>query len=404
MVRFIFISETLLKAIVLPILALLLSSGQPALADPSTTHLEEKIQREQSQKKAVQERISEAEKKIIDLGAHETSVVQELERLNLQLHSSQVRLRETRTEIQRLEDQMASLEAEQKSLATQIQTLEAFAVPRLVAFYKLGQLGIAPMLFSAESFSRLWQRREALEQILQHDTDLWDSLKDRKRRLEVVSRDLETKKLNQQNLLAKGKEQGTRISQQRADRAKLLETIQTDKNLTLASIASLEESAKRLDETIRLLEQQLRSPSPGSGAKPSLFAKLRGSLPMPVQGEIVGPFGPYVHAGDYRIKGHRSGVTIKARADAQVRAVCDGRVIYAGWFKGYGNIMIIDHGDHYYTLSAPLEELLRDKGDVVLGGEVIGTYGDMATLSGPGLYFEVRHYGEPLDPVSWFKK
>jgi septal ring factor EnvC (AmiA/AmiB activator) len=66
--------------------------------------------------------------------------------------------------------------------------------------------------------------------------------------------------------------------------------------------------------------------------------------------------------------------------------------------------MIIDHGDHYYTLSAPLEELLRDKGDVVLGGEVIGTYGDMATLSGPGLYFEVRHYGEPLDPVSWFKK
>jgi septal ring factor EnvC (AmiA/AmiB activator) len=79
-------------------------------------------------------------------------------------------------------------------------------------------------------------------------------------------------------------------------------------------------------------------------------------------------------------------------------------VIYADWFKGYSNMVIIDHGQHYYTLSAQLDEILKKTGDTVFAGEVIGTVGDTGTLTGPGLYFEIRHHGKPLDPVVWFKK
>jgi len=398
--RFVFVSKAVPKALTLALWALLLSSGQPVMADPSTGRLEERIGREQTQRKAIQERLSAAERKMEGLKADETLVVRDLERLNLQLHKSRVRLREIRAELREIEGRLESLTLEQASLVAQIRSLEAFAVPRLVAFYKLGQLGIAPMLFSAQTFSQLWQRRESLERILKHDGDLWDTLRDRKKRLDVVSRDLEAKKQTQQGLLKAGEEQGARITRQRGDRSKLLASVRADKDLTLAAIASLKERAKRLDETIKSLQQRS---SPFAGAGPKLFAKLKGSLPLPVQGEILGPFGPYVQKGNYHIKGYRSGVTIQADLDSQVRAVCDGQVIYAGWFKGYGNIMIIDHGEHYYTLSAPLDEVLRHKGEAVLAGETIGTYGDMVTLSGPGLYFEVRHHGKPLDPALWFK-
>jgi len=400
MARFLYISKAVLKALILALPAFLLSFGQLVMADPSTNGLKERIAREQTQKKAVQEKISEAERKIEGLKADETLVVQDLERLNLELYNSRARLREIRSEIQEIERQLEALILEQASLIAQTRTLEAFAVPRLVAFYKLGQLGVAPMLFSAQTFSQLWQRRESLERILKHDRDLWDALQDGKRKLEVVSGDLETRKQTQEGLLKKGEEQAARIARQRVDRSKLLASIQADKDLTLAAIASLKDRAKRLDETLRSLERQPRS---FAGARPKFFAELKGSLPLPVRGKILNPFGPYLQKGDYPIKGYRSGVTIQADVDTQVRAVCDGQVIYAGWFKGYGNIMIIDHGEHYYTLCAPLDQLSKHKGDAVLAGEAIGTYGDIVTLSGPGLYFEVRHHGKPLDPALWFK-
>ncbi|MDY6837868.1 MAG: peptidoglycan DD-metalloendopeptidase family protein [Thermodesulfobacteriota bacterium] len=400
MARFLYISKAVLKALTLALPAFLISFGQLVMADPSTNGLKETIAREQTQRKAVQEKISEAERKIEGLKADETLVVQDLERLNLELYNSRARLREIRSEIQEIERQMEALTLEQASLVAQTRTLEAFAVPRLVAFYKLGQLGVAPMLFSAQTFSQLWQRRESLERILKHDRDLWDTLQDQKRKLEVVSGDLETRKQTQEGLLKKGEEQAARIARQRVDRSKLLASIQADKDLTLAAIASLKDRAKRLDETLRSLQRQ---PRPFPGARPKFFAELKGSLPQPVRGKILNPFGPYLQKGDYPIKGYRSGVTIQADVDTQVRAVCDGQVIYAGWFKGYGNIMIIDHGKHYYTLCAPLDELFKHKGDAVLAGEAIGTYGDIVTLSGPGLYFEVRHHGKPLDPALWFK-
>ncbi|MDY6950700.1 MAG: peptidoglycan DD-metalloendopeptidase family protein [Thermodesulfobacteriota bacterium] len=399
MVRFVFVSKALFKALTLALWVFLPSFGL-VMADSSTHGLKERIQRKRTQKETVQERLSEAERKMEGLKADETLVVQDLERLNRQLHKSRAGQRETQAQLTEIEAQVKALTLEQASYLAQIRILEAYAVPRLVAFYKLGQLGIAPMLFSAQTFSQLWQRRESLERILKHDGDVWDTLQDRKRELNKVVRDLEAKRQTQQGLYQRGEEQAARIGRQRADRSKLLASIQADKDLTLAAIASLKERAKRLDETLHTLEKRpLSLTRPGA----KRFAQRKGALPRPVQGKILGAFGPFVQKGNYHIQGYRSGVTIQADIDTEVRAVSDGQVIYGGWFKGYGNIMIIDHGDHYYTLSAPLDEVFKHKGDAVLSGEAIGTYGDTVTLSGPGLYFEVRHHGKPLDPSLWFK-
>ncbi len=121
---------------------------------------------------------------------------------------------------------------------------------------------------------------------------------------------------------------------------------------------------------------------------------------MPVKGKIVSHFGPYKNT-EFNVKNFRSGIDIKAGKGSPIRAVCVGQILYSSWFKGYGNMIIIDHGNNFYTLYAHAEELFKTEGDHVETGEVIATVGDTGSMTGPGLHFEVRHHGKPLDPVKW---
>jgi septal ring factor EnvC (AmiA/AmiB activator) len=100
----------------------------------------------------------------------------------------------------------------------------------------------------------------------------------------------------------------------------------------------------------------------------------------------------------------RSGIDIQAERGEPIRSISAGLTIYANWFKGFGNMIIIDHGDHYYTVYAHLEEVFKVKGDRVEKGEVIATVGDSGSLMGPALHFEVRHHGKPVDPLKWIRK
>ena len=124
---------------------------------------------------------------------------------------------------------------------------------------------------------------------------------------------------------------------------------------------------------------------------------------MPVKGRVVSFFGPYKNR-KFNVLNFNSGIEIKADRGEPVRSVRAGRVLFAGWFKSYGNMIIIDHGSHYYTLYAHAQELFRAKGDHVETGEVIATVGDSASLNGTNLYFEVRRRGKPMDPLAWLKR
>ena len=124
---------------------------------------------------------------------------------------------------------------------------------------------------------------------------------------------------------------------------------------------------------------------------------------MPVKGNIKHFFGPYKNS-KYNVVNFRSGIVIQADQGEPIRAVFDGKILYASWFKGYGNMIIVDHGDNYYTVYAHAEELFASKGDIVDKGEVVATVGDTGSLSGPSLHFEVRHHGKPVNPLKWIKK
>jgi septal ring factor EnvC (AmiA/AmiB activator) len=97
----------------------------------------------------------------------------------------------------------------------------------------------------------------------------------------------------------------------------------------------------------------------------------------------------------------QNGIEIRAPMDAEVRAILPGKVLYADWFKGFGNMVIIDHGGHTFTVSAYCSQLLKKEGDTVSQGETIARVGSAGSLKGPCLYFEIRHRGKPQDPMDW---
>jgi murein DD-endopeptidase MepM/ murein hydrolase activator NlpD len=151
-----------------------------------------------------------------------------------------------------------------------------------------------------------------------------------------------------------------------------------------------------------------KADAPAAASLPAMvaekpFAALKGLLMMPVKGKIVSFFGHYKDE-KFKVTHFQSGINIKADRGEPIRAVYSGQTLFSSWFKGFGNMIIIDHGDHYYTVYAHLEEQFKSKGDPVEAGEVIATVGDTGSLTGAGLHFEVRHHGKPMNPLGWIKK
>lgn len=129
------------------------------------------------------------------------------------------------------------------------------------------------------------------------------------------------------------------------------------------------------------------------------FRDLRGKLGAPVRGELVGRFGAPRAEGVTTWKG----VFIRAGSGAQVRAIAGGEVVFSDWLRGYGNLIIVDHGGDYLSIYGNNDMLLKDVGERVGGGDAIASVGAGGVGNESGLYFEIRHGGQPLDPLQWVR-
>jgi septal ring factor EnvC (AmiA/AmiB activator) len=129
------------------------------------------------------------------------------------------------------------------------------------------------------------------------------------------------------------------------------------------------------------------------------FSSLRGKLRLPVRGELRQRFGAPTGAAGMEAKG----VFIRAPQGQPVRAIAGGRVVYADWMRGFGNLLIVDHGESYLSIYANNESLLKEPGEAVAAGETIATTGSSGGREETGLYFEMRHLGRAFDPLSWVK-
>jgi septal ring factor EnvC (AmiA/AmiB activator) len=201
---------------------------------------------------------------------------------------------------------------------------------------------------------------------------------------------LRNDKQRETKLLASSKEKrNTQLRQIRSERSQLA-----------AAMQELAEAAQRLEA---IIDEIVSSGAASYGGDGRHVKRAQGRLPWPVRGKVLEGFG-FRELGPKRAKVPHNGLTIDAKQGTEVKTVADGAVSYTGRLRGYGEIVILDHGGGYFTLYGHLDEVLCFKGQIVLQGDPIGTVGDSGSLSGPQLYFELRENRVQVDPIPWLTR
>ncbi len=189
---------------------------------------------------------------------------------------------------------------------------------------------------------------------------------------------------------------------ERRERRRVFERVASEIRAARKQIKVLRADEARLSRLVENLGRVIygrveKVPEPGGG--PGRFSALRGSLRLPVAGELIGRFGAPRGATGLEAKG----VFIRAPQGQPVRAVAAGQVVYSDWMRGFGNLLIVDHGDAYLSIYANNDSVLKRVGDAVAKGETIATTGASGGNEESGLYFELRHLGKAFDPLRWVK-
>ncbi len=355
-------------------------------------------------KEKIQEQIGETQEKIKNLEVTHRKMLAELEKADKSVASAQKRASQLKKDLQKTGEEIALAKSDLEQVTQRVKEAEDYAARRLAEYYKLTQTGTASVILGSNSVFDASIRQDALKRIIAFDNQVWEDLNQDKNRLKTLTDSLENNRDEQARLEKELDRELAELKSQRAEKKKLLARVSKEKGLAQAALRSLEQAAKELSKTINRIKPSVKPPPKSSKAPSSSFASLKGKMGLPIPGgKIMAAFGAHKDP-QFKATQFRSGVDIASEIGEPFHAIHDGKVVYSGWFKGYGNMIIIDHGEAYFSVCAHAEDLFKEKGQTVETGEVIGTVGDSGSFSGPGLYFEIRHHSTPLDPAEWLRK
>jgi len=291
---------------------------------------------------------------------------------------------------------------------------------RMAALYKGGDTGNLRVFFSSESFPQMSENLRYMRSILDNDRKLFQQYSANLERLEQLKLRLEQDAARKEGIRRSMEAKKREIEQEKTRKASFLVKVRQDKQGYQASLKELQANAGRLQSMIQRLEARSRKAYSSKvrskgGAVPRQSAPaqattvpnhglgaLRGRLSLPVKGTIVDRFGRHKHP-EFNSFTVSNGISVAAPAGSAIRAVYDGEVIFSNYFKGYGNMIIVDHGDGFFSLYAHASSVTKKVGSKVSRNDVLASVGDVDSTKGPMLYFEIRYQGKPVDPAPWFR-
>jgi septal ring factor EnvC (AmiA/AmiB activator) len=347
---------------------------------------------------AVRKAVKEEEVNLTEVRKEERAVIRELDRFNEGLASARKRERILNRDLAAMERKVVAALKERAKVAADIRAGKRRLMARLAAYHKLSQIGEMNTFASSGSFHDMVVKKKALTRILGNDADLLTRYAELLKEKEALESRLAA---DRTALAGVVRAHGTVVADVEAkyrNRAAMLREVREKKVLSLAAIAEMKRSEKALAAMVKELAKARKAM-----ASKNRFVRYKGLLKYPVTGRIVKTFGRHK---DPRINVTtlENGMDIRTQQGEPVHAVASGEVLYADWLQGYGNLIIVNHGESWYTLYAHTDEMFKKKGDRVDGREVIATVGDSSLSGHPDLHFEIRNHGKPLNPGPWFKK
>lgn len=315
---------------------------------------------------------------------------QKIDQLNRSLQDLEDQRRQQTDNLTRLQEKR---QTSQDQLARQQRTLSQL----LRAAYLLGQQSPLKILLNATEPATVERSLRYYDYFYrsraEHITDINKTLVN----LNNLEQSIQSKQRELDTLVNRQRAQREALQKSRRERNQLLAELDRDIQNTEQRLTQLKEDEQSLQELVKRLGRALAEiPSPRESIG---FAKLKGRLLLPTQGTVTAHFGAPRHVGQLKWQG----IVIKAADGAAVKAVAAGRVVFADWLRGFGLLMILDHGDGYMSLYGYNQDLHKNVGDAVKAGEVIATVGNNGSRNQAGLYFEIRHQGTPVNPLHWCK-
>lgn len=345
----------------------------------------------------IQKRMKEQKKKLDRAKKKESSIFTDLDRINRELNIVESRLRKYKSELKNTEFSIAKIEAEISENKKTIDKYKDWIKRKLRVMHKQGQAPDMVMLFlSSDDISHLMRSGKALKQITMYENKVLHILKKNLEELHERERKLTELRAKLMKQRAKVRVDEETLAENKKEKEMLLVSIKREKSSYAKMLQELKSSSERILKVIREAEKRDTFTAKG-------FSKLKGKLPWPLDGRIAVPYGSQKDPR-FNTPIFRSGTYIQPKKDTFAKAVFRGKVVFAEWFKGYGQLVIINHGEGYHTLYGSLSEIFTNVGDIIKVNQVIGRVGDSGVLNAPSLYFELRYKGKPLDPLQWLKR
>lgn len=307
-----------------------------------------------------------------------------IDELTVQESREKIRIEELTKNIARLEEKMKSRKDDVRE--------------RLVRLYKWTPFYKLEILFSSKSLPEILSTSYYLQILAKNDQKLFFEFKsdweryiiDKRMRENLIATLIERRNEKEHEL--------TQLNEEKNDKQQLLEHVSKEEKEKRKLEKELKSSQRKLEELITALEKKREK---GIGGTNYLEIN-KGRLSWPCRGVVATKFGKIIHP-KYNTTTRNNGIDINSNYGDNVYAVAPGKVVYAGRFMGYGNLVLIDHRDGYYSLYGHLSEFLVNVGDVLERGRIVGQIGESGSLSGPMLHFELRKDGKPVDPLVYLE-
>ena len=337
-------------------------------------------------------------------------------------------LKESERAISQANRALSDLGAQKHSVQTQLQELgrDSKGAGDMVALqnarlsklihdeYVNHERGYVQMLFSGENPARAAREIHYAGYVSRAQAKLIDDLRGNLRELTRLANAARDRSIELAEIESRQRAEREHLARESAARKNVLLQLSTQIRSQRREVSTLERNEKRLGALIEKLARlaiprdsqekpkrrgERNEVLPESGVS-GVFSTLRGKLRLPSRGELVNRFGTQREDGGTTWKG----LFIKAGQGEEVRAVAPGRVVFADWMRGFGNLLIVDHGSEYLSIYGNNETVLKQVGDTVGSGDPVARVGNSGGNPETGLYFELRHQGKPFDPLLWVRR
>jgi septal ring factor EnvC (AmiA/AmiB activator) len=380
------------------LLFLLVGHGPHAYGADDTTGKKKELQR-------IKREMSEKQRKIKRADRKERSILSELDKIDRDIHAGSLELAGQQKRLREAEASLRDIEKSNAEISRDLVTLKKVYAYRVRALYKMSRSGYAAAVLTSNGVGEAVKRIKYLGMIAERDRMMIREYGSALGRLAVQQAEIAEKKDDILRRKGAVETKKAELETRKHRKAEILGSVRGEKSLYEQALRELEESSVSLWAMIKKAEREKKTVTaavlPRRPAATTIPEKSR--LPWPVDGPVLTRFGIQRHP-QFGTTVFRRGIEIEAHDGELVRAVSDGQVVYADWYKGYGELVILEHGNGLYTLYGNLSRLDLKKGDRVARGKVIGLAGDTGSPKGSRLYFEIRQNGEAQDPLAWLAK